>query len=69
VSENGLTFELHVTERGETSCIALLGEFDVVGVEQLEAELRRAEKEEDRPTLDLRGLGFIGSTGSVPARY
>jgi len=58
MSESWQRFELHTTQQGETTCIALLGEFDVAGVEQLEEELRRAEKEGSRLVLDLRGLQF-----------
>ena len=42
MSESWQRFELHTTQQGETTCIALLGEFDVAGVELLEEELRRA---------------------------
>jgi hypothetical protein len=65
MSESWQRFELHTTQQGETTCIALLGEFDVAGVEQLEEELRRAEKEGGRLVLDLRGLKFSDSTGSA----
>ena len=65
LSESWQRFELHTTQQGETTCVALLGEFDVAGVEQLEEELRRAEKEGGRLVLDLRGLKFTDSTGSA----
>jgi hypothetical protein len=65
LSESWQRFELHTTQQGETTCIALLGEFDVAGVEQLEEELRRADKEGGRLVLDLRGLKFTDSTGSA----
>ena len=65
LSESWQRFELHTTQQGETTCIALLGEFDVAGVEQLEEELGRAEKEGGRLVLDLRGLKFTDSTGSA----
>ena len=65
MSESWQRFELHTTQQGETTCIALLGEFDVAGVEQLEEELRRAEKEGGRLVLDLRGLKFSVSPGSA----
>jgi hypothetical protein len=65
MSESWPPFELHATRQGETTCIALLGEFDVAGVKQLEEELRRAEERGGRLVLDLRGLKFTDSTGSV----
>ena len=65
MSESWQRFELHTTQQGATTCIALLGEFDVAGVEQLEEELRRADKEGGRLVLDVRGLKFTDSTGSA----
>jgi hypothetical protein len=65
MSESWQRFELHATRQGETTCIALLGEFDLAGVEQLEEELRRAEREGGRLVLDLHSLKFTDSTGSV----
>jgi hypothetical protein len=51
-----MTVELHVTTKGETTCVALLGEFELEGVEDLQARLRRLEEDEVRPTLDLRRI-------------
>jgi hypothetical protein len=51
-------FELHTTQRGETTCIALLGEFDILGLDQLEAELQRVDDRRGRAVLDLRHLKF-----------
>jgi hypothetical protein len=65
MSEDWKRFELHTTRQGETTCIALLGEFDLVGLEQLEDELQRADSRGGRTVLDLRGLRFADSTGSV----
>jgi hypothetical protein len=58
-------FELHTTQRGETACIALLGEFDLLGLDQLEEELRRADARPDRAVLDLRGVTLTGSSESI----
>jgi hypothetical protein len=51
-----MAVELHVTTNGESTCVALLGEFDLEGVEQLEARLQRLQDEQPRPTLDLRRI-------------
>jgi anti-anti-sigma regulatory factor len=65
MSEDWKRFELHTTQQGETTCIALLGEFELVGVDQLEEELQRADTRRGRAVLDLRGLKFADSTGSI----
>lgn len=65
MSEDWQRFELHTTQRGETTCIALLGEFDFIGLDQLQAELQGADGRRDRAVLDLRGLKFTDSTGSI----
>jgi hypothetical protein len=54
MSEDWKRFELHTTQRGETTCIALLGEFDLLGLDQLEQELQQAEGRRGRAVLDLR---------------
>jgi hypothetical protein len=64
MSEDPKRFELHTTRRGETTCIALLGDFDLVGLDQLEAALQSAESRGGRAILDLGGLKFTDSTGS-----
>jgi anti-anti-sigma regulatory factor len=64
MSEDWKRFELHTTHQGETTCIALLGDFDLVGLDQLEDELQMAESRGGRATLDLRSLKFTDSTGS-----
>jgi anti-anti-sigma factor len=65
MSEDWKRFELHTTRHGETACIALLGEFDLVGLAQFKEELQRAESRGGRAVLDLRGLSFIDSTASI----
>jgi anti-anti-sigma regulatory factor len=65
MSEDWERFELHTTQQGETTCIALLGEFDLIGLDQLEEELQRADSRRGRAVLDLRGLKFTDSTGSI----
>jgi hypothetical protein len=67
MSEEWKRFELHVTQRGETTCIALLGEFALVGVDRFEEELQRAESRGGRAVLDLRGLRFTHSPQSDDA--
>jgi anti-anti-sigma regulatory factor len=64
VSDGWKRFELHTTRRGETTCIALLGDFDLVGLDQLKAALEDADSRGGRAVLDLRGLKFTDSTGS-----
>jgi hypothetical protein len=45
--------ELHITKKGETTCLALLGEFELAGVEQLQARLAHFQDDHARPVLDL----------------
>jgi hypothetical protein len=69
-----MTIELHLTTKGESTCLALLGEFELQGVEQLQERLERLE-DEARPVIDLRRIvvvdrefeerGLVG--GSHPA--
>jgi anti-anti-sigma regulatory factor len=69
-----MTIELHLTTKGESTCLALLGEFELQGVEELQERLEQLE-DEARPVIDLRGLvvvdrsfeerGLVG--GSRPA--
>ena len=57
-----LTWE--TTEVGDALHVTLAGELDISTVERLEAELM--DLEQPRPpllVLDLRGVGFIDSTG------
>jgi anti-anti-sigma regulatory factor len=65
MGEDWQRFELHTAQRGETTCIALLGEFDLVGLDQLEEELHKADSRRGRTVLDLRGLKFTDSTGPI----
>jgi hypothetical protein len=65
MNEDLKRFELHTTQRGETTCVALLGEFDLLGLDRLERELEAAEGRGGRAVLDLRGLKFIHSARSV----
>jgi anti-anti-sigma regulatory factor len=65
MSENWKRFELHTAQQGETTCIALLGEFDLIGLDQLEQELHATDCEGGRAVLDLRGLRFIDPAGSI----
>ena len=58
-------FELHTTQRGETTCIALLGEFDILGLDQLEAELQRVDDRSGRAVLDLRDLKFGDASDAI----
>jgi hypothetical protein len=51
-----MAVELYVSTRGESTCLSLLGEFEVEGVEELEARLERLQEDQDRPVLDLRRI-------------
>jgi len=51
-----MSVELHVTTKGESTCVSLLGEFEVEGLEQLEARLERLQEHSHRPVLDLRRI-------------
>ena len=65
MSEDWKRFELHTTQQGETTCIALLGEFDLLGLDQLEQELQRADDRHGRVVLDLRDLKLTGSSAAI----
>jgi hypothetical protein len=65
MTEDWKHFELHTTERGETTCIALLGEFDLLGLDQLEAELQRVDGRAGRAVLDLRDLKFTDASDAI----
>jgi anti-anti-sigma regulatory factor len=54
-----MAVELYVTKKGETTCVALLGEFELEGVEQLQARLERLKDDHPQPTLDLRRVVFV----------
>jgi anti-anti-sigma regulatory factor len=65
MSEDWKRFELHTTRHGETSCMALLGEFELAGLDKFKEELQRAESRGGRAVLDLRGLKFTDSAASI----
>ena len=54
-----MAVELYVTTKGESTCLSLLGEFEVDGLEQLEARLERLQNDQERPVLDLRRIVVI----------
>ncbi len=64
MSEDWQRFELHTTQR-ETTCIGLLGKFDLLGLDQLEQELQRADGRGGRAVLDLRDLKLTDSSQSI----
>ena len=43
-----MTVELFVTTKGESTCVALLGEFDVEGVEELRSRLEHHEQNQSQ---------------------
>jgi hypothetical protein len=71
-----MTVELHLTKKGESTCVALLGEFEVEGAEELQARLERLEEDHPRPVLDLGRIVVVDrefaergmALGSRPAR-
>jgi hypothetical protein len=65
MSEDWKRFELHTTQQGETTCIALLGEFDLLGLDRFEQELERADGRRGRAVLDLRDLKLTDSSASI----
>jgi anti-anti-sigma regulatory factor len=54
-----MAVELYVTKKGESTCISLLGEFDVEGVEELEARLERLQEDQEQPVLDLSRIVVV----------
>jgi ABC-type transporter Mla MlaB component len=54
-----MAIELYVTRNGESTCLSLLGEFELEGVEQLEARLERLQEDEARPVLDLSRIVVV----------
>ena len=74
-----MAVELHVTTKGESTCVALVGEFELEGVEQLEARLERLQEDTARPVLDLRRVvvidqgfaerGLVGGSRSTPGPF
>jgi hypothetical protein len=65
MSDDWKPFELHTAQHGETTCIAILGEFELLGLDQLEQELQGAQGRGGHAVLDLRGLRITDSTGST----
>jgi hypothetical protein len=59
-----MALELYITNKGETTCIALLGEFELAGVEQLQARLARFQDDHARPVLDLGRVGVVDAAPS-----
>jgi hypothetical protein len=62
-----MSVELYVTTKGESTCLSLLGEFELEGLEQLEARLERLQEDSTPPVLDLRRIivvdrAFAGRT-------
>jgi hypothetical protein len=54
-----MAVELYVTTKGESTCVSLLGEFELEGVEQLEERLERLMEDQARPVLDLRRIVVV----------
>ena len=65
MSEDWKRFELHTTQQGDTTCIALLGEFDLLGLDQLEEVLRQADGRPGRAVVDLRDLKLTDSSEAI----
>ena len=51
-----MTVELHIAKKGESTCLAVLGEFEVEGLEELQGRLEHREQSHTRPVLDLRRI-------------
>ena len=51
-----MTVELHIATKGESTCLSVLGEFEVEGLEELRARLEHREQSNTRPVLDLRRI-------------
>jgi anti-anti-sigma factor len=57
-------FEVQITRRGEVIFLVVTGELDMATVPVFEEHLRDAERTGAKPmVIDLRGLGFLDSTG------
>jgi hypothetical protein len=54
-----MALELHIEKKGQSTCVALLGEFELAGVEQLKSRLERFDGEDARPVLDLRRIVVV----------
>jgi hypothetical protein len=51
-----MTVELHIETKGESTCLAVLGEFEVEGLDELRARLEHREQRHKRPVLDVRRI-------------
>ena len=51
-----MAVELYVTTKGESTCVALVGEFDVEGVKELRSRLEHHEQDRKQPVLDLKRI-------------
>jgi hypothetical protein len=74
-----MAVELYLTTKGESTCVSLLGEFELEGVEHLQARLERLQEDDVRPVLDLRHIivvdrgfaerGLVGGRRSGPGPF
>jgi hypothetical protein len=51
-----MTVELHIAKKGESTCLAVLGEFEVEGLEEFQSRLEHREQRHTRPVLDVRRI-------------
>jgi hypothetical protein len=51
-----MAVELYITTKGESTVLAVVGEFDVEGLEELRSRLEHREQSNTRPVLDLRRI-------------
>jgi mRNA-degrading endonuclease toxin of MazEF toxin-antitoxin module len=56
--------ELHITKKGETTCVALLGEFEPAGVDELRARLGSFRDDHAQPVLDLGHVVVVDAATS-----
>ena len=54
-----MALELHIEKKGQSTCVALVGEFELAGVEQLKSRLERFDGDHARPVLDLRRIVVV----------
>ena len=54
-----MALELYIEKKGRSTCVALVGEFEVAGVEQLKSRLERFDDEDAQPVLDLRRIVVV----------
>ena len=72
-----MTVELHISKKGESTCLAVLGEFEIEGLEELQARLEYREQSHTRPVLDLKRILVVEpeavkrsmAVGSSPAGH